>query len=241
MFYRYETHVHCSQCSACGCNTAKELVHAYRSAGYAGFVLTDHFIFGNTAVDRSLPWKQQMKCYYQPYLEAKAEAEMLDFDVIFGIEHAYGDGKEMLIYGIDLDFLLANPDIPELSIDELTDRVHEYGGVVIQAHPYRNRCYVNMAVGPREDIIDGVEVYNAGNLPNENIQALELAEKIDSISLCGGDVHAITNCAMGKTGIAFPYRVKDSHQFADALKRREHQFIIDGRIVSEITEDLLTE
>ena len=111
--YLYETHCHCSQCSHCASSTSQELALAYYKAGYAGMILTDHFISGNTALDRSLPWDIQVKAYYQAYLDALEAVADLDFDVLFGIEHAYGDGKEVLVYGIDLDFLLANPDIAE--------------------------------------------------------------------------------------------------------------------------------
>lgn len=50
MLYRYETHLHCSRCSACATSSSQEMVRAYRKAGYAGFVLTDHFIHGNGVV-----------------------------------------------------------------------------------------------------------------------------------------------------------------------------------------------
>lgn len=237
MLYRYETHCHCSQCSACSRSTAQELVQAYHRAGFAGLVLTDHFIFGNTAVDRKLPWESRMRCYHQAYLDAKEAGAALDFDVIFGIEHAYGDGKEVLIYGIDLDFLLANPDIPTLSLDELTRRVQKYGGIVVQAHPYRNRSYVNMAVGPRADLVDGIEVCNACNKPGEDRQALELARLKDYIITCGGDIHVADDPRLGMTGIALPYRIHDEKELVAALKRRDHQFIIAGRILPEIQEE----
>ena len=104
MNYLYETHCHGSQCSRCSLSTSRELVRAYHKAGYAGLVLTDHFIWGNTAVSRHLPWEERMRLYYAAYLDARDEAKDLDFDVIFGLEHAYGDGNEVLIYGIGLDF-----------------------------------------------------------------------------------------------------------------------------------------
>lgn len=234
--YRYETHCHSSQCSRCARSTAQELVRAYHRAGYAGLVLTDHFIFGNSCVDRTLPWQTQMECYYNAFLDARKEAESLDFDVIFGIEHAYGDGKEVLIYGIDLSFLLANPDIPEITLDELVRRVHACGGIVIQAHPFRNRHYVNMAVGPRSDLVDGIEVYNAGNAPGEDLQALALSREKDCIVTCGGDIHTASDPRIGAAGIILPFRVRDSKAFADALKRREHQFLVQGAVLSRITE-----
>mgnify|MGYP003313645820 CR=1 FL=1 len=146
MQYLYETHCHCSQCSHCASSTSQELALAYYKAGYAGMILTDHFISGNTALDRSLPWDIQVKAYYQAYLDACEAVADLDFDVLFGIEHAYGDGKEVLVYGIDLDFLLANPDLCDISLDEFVDRVHTAGGLVVQAHPYRDRSYINMSV-----------------------------------------------------------------------------------------------
>lgn len=234
MEYRYETHCHCSQCSLCARSTSQALVRAYHAAGYAGLVLTDHFIFGNTTVSDSLPWDRRMQRYYQAYLDAKAAAEGLDFDVIFGIEHAYGDGKEVLIYGVELDFLLANPDIPEITLDELVARVHEAGGIVIQAHPYRNRSYVNMAVAPRADLVDGIEVYNACNAPGEDPQALELAAQKDYIITCGGDIHHAADPRIGAAGVVLPHRVRSSKELAVALKQRRHRFLVNGTVVDKI-------
>ena len=239
MDYRYETHCHCSQCSACSVSSSEELVRAYKNAGYAGLVLTDHFIFGNTAVDRRLPWPSRMRCYYEAYLQAKIAAEGLDFDVIFGIEHAYGDGKEVLIYGIDLHFLLENPDIPSLTLDELAERVRDYGGIVVQAHPYRNRYYVNMAVGPRADIVDGIEVHNVGNLPGEDRQALALSQTGNYILTSGGDIHNAADPRLGSAGIALPYRIRNEKELVAALKKGDHRIIVGGRILSEVhPEDL---
>lgn len=239
MPYIYETHVHSSQCSACAQSTSQELVRAYHNAGYAGFVLTDHFIFGNTAVDRRLPWCDQMRCFYQAYLKAKEEGDRLGFDVIFGIEHAYGSGKELLVYGVELEFLLQNPDIPLVTVDEFVRRVHQAGGVVVQAHPYRDRFYIDMSVEPRYDLVDGIEVYNAGNLPEENILALRAALKGDYFFTSGGDVHSEDNYTLGRAGVVFPRRVSDSRAFADALRQGSHSFVVGGSIVSEIDEKCL--
>ncbi len=236
MLYRYETHCHSSQCSACSRSTAQELVHAYHRAGFAGLVLTDHFIFGNTSVSRRLPWEQRMRLYHQAWLDAKAVGDELDFDVIFGIEHAYGDGKEVLIYGIGLPFLLSNPDIPKISLEELVERVHWAGGIVVQAHPYRNRHYVNMAVGPRADLVDGIEIHNTGNLPGEDKQALRLARQGSYILTSGGDIHLDTDPRLGMAGIALPYRIHDEKELVAALKRHDHRCIVGGQILAEIRE-----
>lgn len=227
MLYRYETHCHSSQCSRCAHSSAQELVSAFHQAGYAGLVLTDHFIHGNTAVDTALPWEAQMRRYYGAYLDAKAAAQGLDFDVIFGIEHAYGGGQEVLCYGIDLDFLLSNPDIPQLSLAEFAERVHGYGGILIQAHPYR---YGGWEVPVRLDLVDGIEVYNAGNPPQKNAMALEKASERPCIQTSGGDIHYIHSDNVGMAGIALPYRVHDEKELAAALKQRSHKLIVQRNI-----------
>lgn len=233
--YLYETHCHCSRCSACAVSDPRELVAAYAAAGYAGLVLTDHFIWGNTCVDAALPWKVRMQRYYDAFLEAKAAARGLDFDVIFGIEHAYGHGKEVLIYGVELPFLLENPDIPEISLEELVERVHRQGGVVIQAHPYRDRPYINMAVEPRADLVDGLEIYNACSAPGEDARALALAgARQDYILLSGGDIHSHRDPRIGSAGVLLPYRVKTSGEFACALKAGTHHFRVRGQNVQEV-------
>ena len=239
MLYRYETHCHCVQASRCARSTAQELVRAYHARGYAGLVLTDHFIFGNTSVPRDLSWDTRMRLYHQAYLDAKREGDKLDFDVIFGIEHAYGDGKEVLIYGIDLPFLLNNPDIPEITLDEFAARVKAYGGIVVQAHPDRDRSYVNMAVGPRADLVDGLEIHNPWNQPGEDRKALALAGSGSYILTSGGDIHVADDPRLGTAGVLLPYRVRDEKQFVAALKQGHHICLVGGRPVDPVTpEDL---
>ena len=111
--YRYEMHCHCNWCSACAHSSPQAMAKAYYQAGYAGMVLTDHFLSGNSAIGRSLPWKDKVEAYWRAYEAARdwAQGRSRDFAVLFGLEHQYGGGKEVLTYGIDLDFLLAHPDL----------------------------------------------------------------------------------------------------------------------------------
>ncbi len=239
MNYLYETHCHGSQCSRCAKSTTQALVRAYKEAGYAGMVLTDHFIYGNTAVSRNLPWEQRMQKYYDAFLEAKAVGDELDFDVIFGIEHHYGGGKEVLVYGIDLDFLVDNPDIPELSMEAFAHRVHEAGGLMVQAHPYRDRYYINDSMPILPDLMDGIEIYNAWNGAGENLPAWKLAQSKNLICTCGGDTHADWDKMVGAAGVLLSRRVKTSREFADALKEGSHGFRVDFRDMPQIKEELL--
>ncbi len=220
MEYLYETHCHSAQASRCARSTAGELVQAYHAAGYTGLVLTDHFVLGNTAVDRTLPWEAQMRCYYDAYLEGAAVGRTLDFDVLFGIEHAC-DGGEFLCYGIDLDFLLWNPDIPELTLDAFVRRAHDYGAVVVQAHPFR---WAPAGTPLRLDILDGIEIYNSANSPEANRAAQACAA---GICTSGGDIHWAQDERIGKAGIWLPHRVRNAKDLSTALKHHIYRLQIN--------------
>lgn len=222
MQYRYETHCHSNRCSRCAHASPEELVHAYHEKGFAGLVLTDHFIHGNTSVNPDLPWEIRMRRYYDAFLEGKALGDSLDFDVIFGLEHAYGGGLEALCYGIDLDFLLSNPDIPTLSIEAFAHRVHQWGGMIIQAHPYR---YGGEELTFPLECLDGIEVFNAGNPPEKNQMAAELARITNLIPTSGSDLHHIQEPKLGTAGIILPYRISSGEALVQALQRRDHRLI----------------
>ena len=111
MLYKYEMHVHDSLCSRRGYNPPEVIAKVYYDRGYAGMCFTNHFLQGSTAIDKTLPWEDKVRAYWNAYLRVKDWAKDKDFDILFGLEHHYGSGKEVLTYGINLDFLLAHPNI----------------------------------------------------------------------------------------------------------------------------------
>jgi len=218
--FLYDTHVHTSETSACGKNTAREMVCAYKEAGYTGFAITNHFFHGNSAIDRNnTTWRQFVQPYIDAYYEACDEGAKLDFDVIFGIEEGVGDSKEMLCYGIDLDYLLRCEDMKYAHRKEFVDLAHEGGGIVIQAHPYRIADYMRHYVDPFFDDCDGIEVFNGNNRPadaNEKALNAALAQDRKMILTVGSDCHS---CAgVSNIGLLLPNRVKDAKQFVEVLK-----------------------
>lgn len=229
MLYRYEMHAHASGCSLCAQRTPAEMARAYAQAGYAGMVLTDHFLTGYTAVDRSLPWDAQVRRYYQNVEEARAEGAKWDFDVLFGLEHAYGSGKEVLTYGIDLDFLLDNPDLCTLSLAEYAARVHDAGGYIAQAHPFRERAYIDPSVLPQPELLDGVEVFNLGNEPEQNERARLFAEQYGLGQISGSDAHDIVG--LGRAGIAAPHRLRTNADLIALLRGRNYSLIENGVVL----------
>ena len=59
---RYETHAHTSETSRCSHISGGELAEFYKSLGYTGLFITDHFFNGNTTVPREL----EVERLYEP-------------------------------------------------------------------------------------------------------------------------------------------------------------------------------
>lgn len=230
--YRYEMHCHCNWCSACAHSSPQAMAQAYYQAGYAGMVLTDHFLSGSTAIDRSLPWKDKVEAYWRAYEAARdwARGRSRDFTVLFGLEHQYGGGKEVLTYGIDLDFLLAHPDLDQYSLADYTDTVRRAGGLISMAHPYRHAGYIDDTILPQPRYLDGAEVYNYGNTPEENRQAYELAREHRLIPTSGGDVHKEDEENLAKAGIALPSPIATGEELVQVLRSLDYRIIADGQV-----------
>ena len=164
-----------------------------------------------------------MHCYWDAYIEAKKLADELDIDLLFGIEENYGMAQEVLFYGIDLDFLLNNPDMCEIPIEELCERVRAYGGFSAHAHPFRERDYIPKDY-KRMDIsyLDGLEIYNASNKNPENIKAEELMKEAGLKFTAGSDNHMTCSLKDGNIGgLIFNHRIRTSKELCDALRSGE--------------------
>ena len=232
MKYKYETHVHTKEGSACGKNTAREMVRIYAQAGYAGFVITDHFIHGSTAVPKDLSWNERMQMYYDAYLEAKDEGDKIDFDVLFGFEHHYGNGKEVLVYGVDLEFLQSHPELETADIVAFSKLVREANGILVHAHPYRKRKSIPEGFVPRLDVCDGLEVYNTHDAWEKQKLALEDAVFQNKWMFSGGDTHRVEDERIGNAGLVFEKRIRTSKEFVETIKKGEYAFLIEGQELS---------
>lgn len=217
MGYIYDLHVHSSECSGCSSTGIREMVRKYKEFGiYDGIVLTNHF--KSPAPDSS--WEDHIMPYWNAYLEGKDEGEKVGLKVFFGLEQGYGYAQEILLYGIDLEFLLANPDLFEITPEEVTKRVQNYGGFVSHAHPYRKRSYVpDVVVHMDMTILDGMETYNAGNRKVDDAKAVEKCAELGKIPTAGSDrhhAHEFDKNPFG--GIEFDEEIKTNEELISALK-----------------------
>ena len=229
--FRYDTHLHTSEGSACGRSTGAEMARAYAEAGYTGIIVTDHFFYGNTAVDRSLPWSEWVELYCLGFEHAKAEGDRLGLQVFFGWESNY-QATEFLVYGLDKQWLLAHPEIKDATIPEQLVLAHEGGGMISHAHPYRQAPYIK-EIRLFPEYVDAVEGVNATHTsdtsaqkhPEYNEQALAYAKQYNLPLTAGSDQHSAT---MVWGGMVFPRKLKDIDDFIRAVKNREATELLDG-------------
>ena len=221
----YETHLHTKEGSACSRNTAEELVHAYKAAGYTVIIVTDHFYRGNCAVDRNCSWEDWVEGYCKGYENAKAAGDKCGLQVFFGWEESH-QGTDFLVYGLDKEWLIKHPELKNVTIEKQYELVHQAGGMIIHAHPYREADYIpEIRLFPK--FIDGVEVCNASHYGRKpgvdgrslyDIQAEEYAEKYNLPRTGGSDIHS-TNLLYG--GMAFDRKLTDVKDYMRAVLNRE--------------------
>jgi hypothetical protein len=70
------------------------------------------------------------------------------------------------------------------------EKIHNAGGMVIQAHPYRERNYISQ-IKLNPYYVDGAEVSNAGNPAEQDILAYRYALKYGLHMTAGSDMHNI--------------------------------------------------
>lgn len=185
--YLYETHLHTSPVSRCAKSTVREMLEYYKSIGHAGVFITNHFIDGNIGLDDKASYKERLDFYFSDYEEGVRIGKEIGLPVFFGIESSY-KGTDFLIYGLDKAWFLAHPEINEVKKTEALTIMREAGALIIQAHPFREACYIDhIRLFPRH--IEGVEVYNAQRTDFENTLAEQYAKNYGLIPFAGSDNH----------------------------------------------------
>lgn len=228
MNYLYETHFHTSEVSLCGRGAGVEMIKEYKNQGYAGVIVTDHFLNGNCRVPKRLPWPERVEGLMAGYEACKEQGRQMGLSVFFGWEFPY-QSADLLTYGLGKQWLLSHPDMLQWSIKRYFQEVHAAGGMMIQAHPFREAPWITEPAPVFEQSVDGLEVFNCHNPTSEADQkALALARKNHMRMTCGSDAHAVSDI-MG-WGMAFDHSLRDIYDFIDSLKKPETYRLAANRV-----------
>jgi predicted metal-dependent phosphoesterase TrpH len=215
--FKYDIHTHTSEVSKCGLISARELVWFYKRLGFTGICVTDHFLNGNTTVPKDPPWEIKVELFCRGFENAYEEGRKIGLDVFFGWEYSY-KGMDLLTFGFDKEWLLNQPDLLSLSVNEYCDLVHSDGGIVIHAHPFREASYIpKIRLIPRK--VDAVETINACRTDFENQCADKYAEMYNLTKVAGSDTHSDQLSRV--SGIQFNRRLYDINDMITAVKNHE--------------------
>jgi hypothetical protein len=232
--YLYETHLHTSEVSACARSTGAEMARACKEYGYAGIFVTDHHFGGNTRVDRSLPWEEWVDRFCEGYEHVKAEGDRIGLDVFFGYESGF-HATEFLIYGVDKEWMKSHPELRGGTIEEQYRLVHEAGGMVVHAHPYREEDYIpEIRLFPQwVDAVEGVNATHsntksmAHNDPAYDERAIAYAKEHKLPMTAGSDIHTT---ALFGGGVAFQRKLDSAQDYKKAILGGEDYVLTNGEV-----------
>lgn len=211
----YDFHVHTRGISRCSRLSPEQLCRAIKKDELDGFVLTNHY----APYHVTLPFPEWLKKYEQEYFYTRDLAKSMGLHTFFGIEVTISR-QDFLIYGLETAVLFES-DRPlfEYTLAELSDFVHQRGGLLIHAHPFRSN-------GTPADpaLLDGYEV-NCHPLYGENFskQTHEVAKRNGLLLTCGSDFHG--DIYKAHCGVYLPDDVLTDGDLCACLKREQPRLL----------------
>ena len=226
--YLLETHCHTKYTSACSRLDAETLVSLYLQNGYSGVVVTDHFLNGNTTVDRTLPWERQIDDFFIGYEKVKEEGEKRGLCVLAAFEYSYF-GTDFLVYGMDGAFLKKHPEIMRMSVRAFLSFARANGALCVQAHPYREADYIDhIRLYPSD--AEGMETINAARDERCNRLADILADEYALLKTGGSDIHVSSQKFL--SGVETETPLESIEAFVEAVRAgRAKPFLQENRFV----------
>lgn len=216
--YRYETHLHSAPVSKCGSYSVRENMEFYKSLGYDGIFLTNHFLDANIGGDRSLPYEEQIEFYFTDIELGESLEEEVGIKFFWGIETSYL-GTDFLVYGLSKEWYLSHPEIMSMPRKDMLTLMAEDGALIVHAHPFREASYIDhVRLFPYH--VHAVEIDNCGNPDMQNEMARLYASHYGIHTSAGSDNH-IAHRIPRLAGVEFDTPIRDVNDFIDRMKRRE--------------------
>lgn len=224
--FKYETHLHTAESSACSIASARDQVDFYAEKGYTGIIVTDHFLNGNTTVPREgLSWKEKIEKFCTGYAKALHRGKQVGLDVFFGWEASFG-GTDFLTYGLSPKWLLENEKIMDMPYWDYLRYVRDEGGFIVHAHPFREAGYIIGGIKLKPRDTDAVEIINANRTDFENKMAKEYAKNYGIAPFAGSDNHE----SYGQkklAGIKTKERANSIIDFIDIIRSGEYKMFFE--------------
>jgi len=221
-----DMHAHSSGISQCCQVPYDEVLRCTREKGMDGIFLTNHYQKSYIKDETALSFAERS---VKEFEDARKCGEAMGMPVFWGIEVTMElyPPVHMLIYGVDTGFLLENAELFDYTQEKLYNTVKQAGGILVQAHPYRNGATV---LDTR--FLDGVEINSHpayGKTYREELWAI--AKENGLLITCGGDYHGDTYRPL--CGIYLPEDLNDGVEVGKYLKNQKELHLetheVDGK------------
>lgn len=227
-----DLHAHTSGISTCCIAAYPEILQKAKDVGLDGIVLTNHY--KSAYLKGGTPAALAAR-YIAEYENAKALGKEMGLRVFFGFEvrmEQHND-VELLVYGVEPDFLTRHPEVYNYSQKKLYELVHAEGGFVVQPHPMRNGKNVLMDLA----YLDGIELnmhFMYDGPHKEELIPLALAN--GKFLTVGGDYHA-DKPRRPRCGVFLPEDLSNTRQIMEYLQNeRSPRFLIHEDIEGDPEE-----
>ena len=206
-----DLHNHTRISSRCSILSPEVLIKTAKGSGLDAICVTEHVTIDGANLAREMGHK-------------------LGFPVFRGIE-ARTDLGDMLVYGY-------YKDIPEyIPLSDLCSLVHENGGVVFAAHPFRTGACnlyesllskgIDLKSGWKKAGVlrelDGIEILNGQTSKKDNLAARQLQQNLCIKGIGGSDAHSVK--MVGRTATIFQGRISSEEELVHALLNGSYKVI----------------
>lgn len=210
---KIELHAHTSEVSPCGRLTARELIQLYRSAGYDGIVITNHFN-AYAAKHLAASGRTDFAIFYHEEFEKAAElGRQAGLLILCGYEVRFlNNENDYLVYGMPREIAEDHDRIFSMNAHSFGELARGRNFLFYQAHPFRNK----MTVTDPADLF-GIEVNNAHpRHDSRNDIAKMWAEKFHLHGIGGSDCHRAEDA--GRAGILTDETVRNMDDLVRVLR-----------------------
>lgn len=192
-----DIHTHTSRYSGCSILSPERLIHRASQIGLEGLVITEHNHFWSSEEVQELRGRTQSK----KLLILRGQ----EVDTTLG---------HMLVYGY------LKPVRWGIHLAELGRLVHDAGGAVVYAHPYRwggipGKVFEEHSAAP--DLFDALEAYNGNCRADEMAKAVTLAGRLGIPIVGGSDAHSDNMVGLFCTD--FPGGIENESDLVNALRK----------------------
>lgn len=197
----FEMHAHTTRYSACGKMDPEEYIDTAREMAIGGLCFTEHNTF----------WDEDEIERLRRYAG--------DIVLINGNEQRCWEGDfiqgDFLVYGCR--FRIERPEI-----HELVKIVHEKGGIIIAAHPFREMLGISAELISEIDL-DGLEVHSSNQEPWQTGLAKKIAKERNLALVAGSDAHRSDYVGYSLTD--FTAEIKDEKDLVRAIKNKQIKLV----------------